>query len=239
MPMCAALMQWFCPMRCWDMRIPTISRKLCSCSRSRTAFRAFRISPSVMYKDKARWIGQPQADGVCAVYYDEELNGIILDWTGGYPYLRNEDFFSYTKKAVDSLGKQHDYRFDSGYPKKNSYVKDVISSLDEDSLLKTGTWVFLRGTKQTDTGYLVWTSYDQKTIKRDQETPVIILDQKSGKYYVSSSIPRYKDNCIKIAGDITAQETTAEMAKMIGSNKAYNTIDAAYRAYIKVLNASK
>lgn len=30
-------------------------------------------------KDKARWIGQPQADGVCAVYYDEELNGIILD----------------------------------------------------------------------------------------------------------------------------------------------------------------
>lgn len=190
-------------------------------------------------KDKARWIGQPQADGVCAVYYDEELNGIILDWTGGYPYLRNEDFFSYTKKAVDSLGKQHDYRFDSGYPKKNSYVKDVISSLDEDSLLKTGTWVFLRGTKQTDTGYLVWTSYDQKTIKRDQETPVIILDQKSGKYYVSSSIPRYKDNCIKIAGDITAQETTAEMAKMIGSNKAYNTIDAAYRVYIKVLNASK
>ena len=115
----------------------------------------------------------------------------------------------------------------------------MISSLDEDSLLKTGTWVFLRGTKQTDTGYLVWTSYDQKTIKRDQETPVIILDQKSGKYYVSSSIPRYKDNCIKIAGDITAQETTAEMAKMIGSNKAYNTIDAAYRVYIKVLNASK
>lgn len=29
------------------------------------------------------------------------------------------------------------------------------------------------------------------------------------------------------------------MAKMIGSNKAYNTIDAAYRVYIKVLNASK
>ena len=56
---------------------------------------------------------------------------------------------------------------------------------------------------------------------------------------MSSSIPQYKDNCIKIAGDITAQETTAEMAKMIGSNKAYNTIDAAYRAYIKVLNASK
>lgn len=190
-------------------------------------------------KDTERWIGQPQADGVCAVYYDEELNGIILDWTGGYPYLRNEDFFSYTKKAVDSLGKQHDYRFDSGYPKKNSYVKDVISSLDEDSLLKTGTWVFLRGTKQTDTGYLVWTSYDQKTIKQDQETPVIILDQKSGKYYVSSSIPRYKDNCIKIAGDITAQETTAKMTQMIGSNKAYDTIDAAYRAYIKVLNASK
>lgn len=67
-------------------------------------------------KDKARWIGNPEGNGTCTVRYLPEENEVILDWTGEYPYLRNEDFFSYTKDAVGSMNKgQHYYRFDSGY----------------------------------------------------------------------------------------------------------------------------
>ena len=56
-------------------------------------------------KDKARWIGTPEGNGTCTVRYLPEENEVILDWTGEYPYLRSEDFFSYTKDAVGSMNK--------------------------------------------------------------------------------------------------------------------------------------
>ena len=187
----------------------------------------------VSEKDASRWIGQPQANGDCIVRFDEDLYAVVLDWGGGYPFLRNENFFGYTKKEVDGLVKQHDYRFDSGYPALNSYVSRIKEEIPDGSLLKTGTWVFLRGSQKNDTGYLIWSSYDQKTIKPNQPTPVIILDEKTNKYYVGTSTPTYEGNCIKIIGKIPTESMTTTMQGLIKNSKGCNSLEDAYREYLR------
>lgn len=189
-------------------------------------------------KDKARWIGNPEGNGTCTVRYLPEENEVILDWTGEYPYLRNEDFFSYTKDAVGSMNKgQHYYRFDSGYKKPNSYVSKIYNMLPSDSLLQQGTWAFMRGSnpvKDKD-GYFVWTSYGQNELQNGKDYPVIILDESTGKYYVNTATAIYYDNCYKIGGDIPSIGTTKTMNQKLKGQKAYASIDAAYRAYLQAV----
>lgn len=187
----------------------------------------------VSEKDTSRWIGQPQANGVCDVYFDEELCAVVLDWSGGYPFLRNENFFGYTQKEVASLTRQHYYRFDSGYPGANSYVSRIKKELPGGSLLETGTWVFLRGSKSSDTGYLIWSAYDQKTIKPDQPTPVIILDEKTNKYYVGTSTPQNTGKCVNIVKSMPENSVTETVRGLIGTGKAYNSVEDAYREYLQ------
>ena len=187
----------------------------------------------VSEKDTSRWIGQPQANGVCEVRFREDLYAVVLDWSGGYPFLRNENFFGYTQKEVAGLGKQHYYRFDSGYPAANSYVSRIKKEIPGGSLLETGTWAFLRGSGKSDTGYLVWSACDQKTIKPDQPTPVIILDEKTNKYYVGTSTPKYTGSCVNIVESMPEGKVTETVQGLIGTGKGYDSVEDAYREYLR------
>ena len=189
-------------------------------------------------KDTARWIGNPEGNGTCTVRYLPEKNGVILVWTGEYPYRPSEDFFSYTMNAVGSMNKgQHYYRFDSGYKKPNSYVEKIYKMLPSDSLLQQGTWAFMRGSNPVKDkhGYFVWTSYDQNKLENGKDYPVIILDERTGKYYVNTATAIYNDNCYKIGGDIPSIGTTKTMNQKLKGQKAYASIDAAYRAYLQAV----
>lgn len=191
-------------------------------------------------KDEARWIGNPEGNGTCTVRYLPEENEVILVWTGEYPYRPSEDFFSYTMDAVGSMNKgQHYYRFDSGYKKPNSYVAKIYNMLPSDSLLQQGTWAFMRGSdpnKDKD-GYFIWTSYDQNKLENGKDYPVIILDERTGKYYVNTATAIYydNDNCYKIGGNIPSIGTTETMNQKLKGQKAYASIDAAYRAYLQAV----
>lgn len=189
-------------------------------------------------KDEARWIGNPEGNGTCTVRYLPEENEVILVWTGEYPYRPSEDFFSYTMDAVGSMNKgQHYYRFDSGYKKPNSYVAKIYNMLPSDSLLQQGTWAFMRGSdpKKDKDGYFIWTSYDQNELKNGKDYPVIILDEGTGKYYVNTATAIYNDNCYKIGGNIPSIGTTEIMNQKLKGQKAYVSIDAAYRAYLQAV----
>ena len=198
--------------------------------------------------DAANWIGVPGANGKCTVSY-EEKTGAIFNWSGegssSYNFNMNENFFTALDKSkkADGLGTTGCFVFDSNTT-STTYVPAIKEQLAENSLLQKGTWAYAGAKGKQDQQYLIWTSFEMKDITKwaNQTVPVIVQDR-SGGYYVSESTTAVRENkdsgnYIAISAYKGSNEDVNNYAAM-ASGTRYSSLKDAYAAYQKALSSGK
>lgn len=129
------------------------------------------ISHTVGEDDTDNWKGIPVANGTCEISLNDD-NSVRFTWSGGnesggkkYPFRINEDLQAPLRKSgVLTLALLQDpktnYEIDSRCKQStNDMVKKVKEKIEDDSLLKHGTWAYLKRPSTQDS-YLFWTSVD-------------------------------------------------------------------------------
>lgn len=198
------------------------------------------------------WKGIVAPNGTCVVSYDEDC-GIVLTWSGQvspseskYPFNTNiTDFFSILYDTDfwknGSIENNANFEFDSRCP-DSSYVPSIVAEIAklDNSLLQQPdcTWAYLGNGKdgQQANRYLFWTSLNTDKIGAGNKIPVIIQTG-NGKYYVSETTTgkRNGKNYVTISESLTAREYKV----ILKSGKEYSSLEMAYDAYLKALEASK
>ena len=201
--------------------------------------------------DTKNWIGVAAPNGTCVVSYKEDY-GIILNWSGKadpsiskYPFNTNEtDFFPllYKTDFWQDMRNNTNFEFDSRCP-DSKYVPSIIAEIKklDKSLLQQPncTWAYLgdgRDRHEADR-YLFWTSLDTNKVGPEKEIPVIIQTGDK-KYYVSETTTgtRNGKEYVTISKSLTTQSQYKEILK---NGKEFSTLEEAYDAYLKALNAPK
>lgn len=193
--------------------------------------------------DTDNWKGNPTAGGECKVTYEESV-GVCLNWTGGGQMVGpninfNEDI--HTKTQVQELLAQYpnstQFEIDSKSP-GSIMVPKVVESLDENSLLKHGTWAYLADNKNKQ-AYLFWTSVNTTEVGAGQTIPVIV-SKKDGGYYISETetATRRTNKGIEYVA-ITDHISNYNGFSKYTTGTKYNSLEEAYRAYEKLLNSDK
>ena len=214
------------------------------------------IGGIVHYKgqeDTVNWIGVAAPNGTCVVSYKEDY-GIILNWSGKadpskpkYPFNTNvTDFFQllydtdFWKKG--SIKTNTNFEFDSRCP-DSQYVPAITTEINKlnKSLLQQPncTWAYLgdgRDRHEADR-YLFWTSLNTDKVGPEKEIPVIIQTGDK-RYYVSETTTgtRNGKEYVTISKSLTTQNQYKEILK---NGKEFSTLEEAYDAYLKALNAPK
>lgn len=202
--------------------------------------------------DTKNWIGVAEPNGTCVVSYKEDY-GIILNWSGKadpsiskYPFNTNEtDFFQvlYETEFWQDMKNNTNFEFDSRCP-DSQYVPSITTAIDDklnNSLLQQPncTWAYLGNGRdgQEANRYLFWTSLNTDTVGAGKEIPVIIQTGK-GDYYVSETTTgkRKGKKYVTISKSLTTQSQYKEILK---NGKEFSTLEEAYDAYLKALNAPK
>ena len=209
------------------------------------------IVHSKSQEDTVNWIGVAAPNGTCVVSYKEDY-GIILTWSGKadpsiskYPFNTNEtDFFPllYKTDFWQDMRNNTNFEFDSRCP-DSKYVPSITTAIDKlnNSLLQQRdcTWAYLgdgRDRHEADR-YLFWTSLNTDTVGAGKEIPVIIQTGDK-KYYVSETTTgtRNGKEYVTISKSLTTQSQYKEILK---NGKEFSTLEEAYDAYLKALNAPK
>lgn len=213
------------------------------------------IGGIVHYKsqgDTENWKGIVAPNGTCVVSYDEDC-GIILTWSGQvspsepkYPFNTSiTDFFSllYDTEFWEngSIKNNTNFEFDSRCP-DSSYVPSInaeINKLDNSLLQQPDcTWAYLGNGKdgQEANRYLFWTSLNTDKVGAGNKIPVIIQTG-DGKYYVSETTTgkRNGKNYVTISESLTA----SQCKQILKSGDKFSSLEMAYDAYRKALEASK
>lgn len=213
------------------------------------------IGGIVHYKsqgDTENWKGIVAPNGTCVVSYDEDC-GIILTWSGQvspsepkYPFNTSiTDFFSLLYDTEfwknGSIKNNTNFEFDSRCP-DSSYVPSInaeINKLDNSLLQQPDcTWAYLGNGKdgQEANRYLFWTSLNTDKVGAGNKIPVIIQTG-DGKYYVSETTTgkRNGKNYVTISESLTA----SQCKQILKSGDKFSSLEMAYDAYRKALEASK
>lgn len=203
--------------------------------------------------DTVNWKGVAAPNGTCVVSYKEDY-GIILTWSGKadpstpkYPFDTNvTDFFpllydtDFWKNG--SIKTNTNFEFDSRCP-DSLYVPSITAAIKKlnNSLLQQPdcTWAYLgdgRDRHEADR-YLFWTSLNTDNVGPGQKTPVIIQTG-NGNYYVSETTTSTRNGkeYVTISKSLTTQSQYKEILK---NGKEFSTLEEAYDAYLKALNAPK
>lgn len=199
----------------------------------------------------ANWIGVAEPNGTCVVSYKEDY-GIILNWSGKadpstpkYPFNTNEtDFFSplYNTDFWSSMKNNSNFEFDSRC-RDSQYVPSITAAINKlnKSLLQQPncTWAYLgdgRDRHEADR-YLFWTSLDTDKVGAGKEIPVIIQTGDK-RYYVSETTTgtRKGKKYVTISESLTTQNQYKEILK---KGEKFSSLEKAYDAYLKALNAPK
>lgn len=199
----------------------------------------------------ANWIGVAEPNGTCVVSYKEDY-GIILNWSGKadpstpkYPFNTNEtDFFSplYNTDFGSSMKNNSNFEFDSRC-RDSQYVPSITAAIEklDNSLLQQPncTWAYLgdgRDRHEADR-YLFWTSLDTDKVGAGKEIPVIIQTGDK-RYYVSETTTgtRKGKKYVTISESLTTQNQYKEILK---KGEKFSSLEKAYDAYLKALNAPK
>lgn len=195
--------------------------------------------------DTAHWEGVPGAGGECIISYTPSSEGLKFIWSGGSAdgsdtgtkINFNENFHA----VLDQTGfktqyKQPMFEIDSRSP-GSLMVSEVQKYLDENSLLKHGTWAYLADTRLTvkNQTYLFWTSVDTNAVGPNQTIPVII-SKENGGFYVSESTTATRTNS---KGSYTAIAEHClnynQLTPYITGKTKYDTLEEAYKAYEELL----
>ena len=193
------------------------------------------------------WKGIPTAGGECKVTYEESV-GVCLNWTGGNSQPAGPSFdFKDVHQKVESTGLLKKYQtgnFEIDSKCTTSTMRPQVEKLlDDDSLLKHGTWAYLADTKteSKQCAYLFWTSVDTNDVGAEQKIPVIVSknvgDGKDGGYYISETVTALRDNkkgdnYVAIADHIYNYNGFSKYT----NGTEYKTLEEAYQAYEKLLN---
>lgn len=203
--------------------------------------------------DTVNWKGVAAPNGTCVVSYKEDY-GIILTWSGKadpstpkYPFDTNvTDFFpllydtDFWKNG--SIKTNTNFEFDSRCP-DSLYVPSITAAIKKlnNSLLQQPdcTWAYLgdgRDRHEADR-YLFWTSLNTDNVGPGQKIPVIIQTG-NGNYYVSETTTSTRNGkeYVTISKSLTTQSQYKEILK---NGKEFSTLEEAYDAYLKALNAPK
>ena len=201
--------------------------------------------------DTKNWIGVAAPNGTCVVSYKEDY-GIILTWSGKadpsepkYPFNTNEtDFFPllYETEFWQDMKNNTNFEFDSRCP-DSKYVPAITTEINKlnKSLLQQPncTWAYLGDGRDRREAYryLFWTSLDTNKVGAGKEIPVIIQTG-DGKYYVSETTTgkRNGKDYVTVSKSLITQNQYKEILK---NGKEFSTLEAAYDAYLKALNAPK
>lgn len=191
--------------------------------------------------DTDNWKGFPTAGGECKVTYEESV-GVCLNWTGGGQTVGPNINFKeeiHAKPQVKELLAQFSgrvqFEIDSKSP-GSVMVPKVVESLDDNSLLKHGTWAYLADTRPDFfCACLFWTSVDTDKVGTGQTIPVIV-SKKDGGYYISETVTATRTSSKGNYVAIAEHMGNANGFKKYIQGTKYDTLKEAYQAYEKLLN---
>lgn len=194
-------------------------------------------------KETANWKGIPTAGGVCEVSYDATV-GVVFRWSeSGGNNTKVEMNFSNIHDLVkdaeflDTYSTASSFEIDSRCPK--SSMLDILNpQINENSLLKYGTWAYLGDARPAfRKTYLFWTSVDTNKVGADKKIPVIISAE-TGGFYISETVTAERP--VK-----NSSQTYVAISKRILNGKGfddytkgtkYETLEDAYAAYSELVN---
>ena len=194
-------------------------------------------------KDTPNWTGIPTAGGVCTVSYDATV-GVVFTWSGSSGNnTKVEMSFSDIHGLVEKAGflNTHStasaFEIDSKCPK--SSMLDILNpQINENSLLKYGTWAYLGDARPAyRKTYLFWTSVDTNKVGAGKTIPVIISAE-TGGFYISETVTAERP----VRG---SSETYVAISQRISNYSGfekytngtkYKTLEDAYAAYSKLVD---
>lgn len=201
--------------------------------------------------DTENWKGVAAPNGTCVVSYKEDY-GIILTWSGKadpstpkYPDTNVTNFFQLLYETEfwknGSIKTNTNFEFDSRCP-DSQYVPAITAAIEklDKSLLQQPdcTWAYLGDGRDEQKAYryLFWTSLDTDKVTAGKEIPVIIQTG-DGKYYVSETTTGKRNG--KDYVTISKSLTRSQYKEILKNGEQYSSLEKAYDAYLKALNAPK
>ena len=208
------------------------------------------ISHTVGEKDTANWEGIPVANGTCEISLNDD-NSVKFKWSGEnesggkkYPFKIDEDLQAPLRNSgVLDLpllqNPKNNYEIDSRCKQSTSdMVNKVKEKIEDDSLLKHGTWAYLKRPGTQDS-YLFWTSVDTDKVGAGKTIPVLI--NKGNNFYISetTTATRNPGNKTNEYVAISDHLTNKDFHNILSKGQPYDTLQDAYDAYEKLLTENK
>ena len=207
------------------------------------------ISHTVGEGDTDNWKGIPVANGTCEISLNDD-NSVRFTWSGGnesggkkYPFKINEDLQAPLLKSgvLDLLlqNPKNNYEIDSRCKQStNNMVNNVKKQIGDDSLLKHGTWAYLKR-PDTKESYLFWTSVNTDVVGAGKTIPVLI--NKGNSFYISETTTATRNPSNKTNEYVAISDhlTNKDFQNILIKGQPYETLQDAYDAYEKLLTENK
>lgn len=206
------------------------------------------ISHTVGEDDTDNWKGIPVANGTCEISLNDD-NSVRFTWSGGnesggkkYPFKINEDLQAPLLKSgvLDSLKPNSIYEIDSRCKQStNNMVNNVKKQIGDDSLLKHGTWAYLKR-PDTKESYLFWTSVNTDVVGAGKTIPVLI--NKGNSFYISETTTATRNPDSKTNKYVAISDhlvSGKDFQNILSKGQPYDTLQDAYDAYEKLLTENK
>lgn len=194
-------------------------------------------------KETANWKGIPTAGGVCTVSYDATV-GVVFRWSESSGNntkveMNFSNIHGLVKDAefLDTYSTASSFGIDSKCPK--SSMLDILNpQINENSLLKYGTWAYLGDARKASRkAYLFWTSVNTNDVGANIEIPVIISAE-TGGFYISktkTATRKIKDSSQKYVEYVAIADHISNFTNYT-KGKKYETLEDAYAAYSELVN---
>ena len=206
------------------------------------------ISHTVDEGDTENWVGIPKANGTCEISLNDD-SSVRFTWSGGnesggkkYPFKINEDLQAPLLKSgvLDSLKPNAIYEIDSRCKQStNNMVNNVKKQIEDDSLLKHGTWAYLKR-PGTQNSYLFWTSVNTDIVGANKPIPVLI--NKGNNFYISETTTATRNPGSKTNEYVAISKhlySSNDFKSILENRQEYSTLEAAYNAYEQLLTENK
>lgn len=194
-------------------------------------------------KETANWKGIPTAGGVCTVSYDATV-GVVFRWSESSGNntkveMNFSNIHGLVKDAefLDTYSTASSFGIDSKCPK--SSMLDILNpQINENSLLKYGTWAYLGDARPAfRKTYLFWTSVDTNVVGAGEKIPVIISAE-TGGFYISktkTATRKIKDSSQKYVEYVAIADHISNFTNYT-KGKKYETLEDAYAAYSELVD---
>ena len=205
------------------------------------------ISHTVGEGDTKNWEGTPGADGQCVVSLNDD-NSVKFTWSGGkgsgvknYPFnIKAENLQVPLQSSGVLNGLNTNYEFDSRCKESSeNRVNKIKDHIENDSLLRHGTWAYLKRPGTQDS-YLFWTSVDTDKVGADQTIPVLI--NVGNKFYISQTTTATRNPGSKTNEYVAISKhlySSNDFKSILENRQEYSTLEAAYNAYEQLLTENK